>query len=967
MKKILGFLIMIAAALSAHGQSTIPAGPTNEFPTVSGGGYEKLNARDDWLNANKVGVRATTDLASGTALTIGTDYFDDFSAARTLTFSGTPSAGDTIRLSANVTSSSVVLTVPTSYRLGAVGSSTSVTLEQGNHELNWLYVDSKWWLADTAAGAIDAGDVASGTFADARIAESNVTQHEGALTISESQISDLPGQVSAGEITAGTETAVRRFSPANVKAFVDTHAGGGGDLSSTDIDTLAELNAILTDATLVDAAHNHAASDVTSGTFDDARIAQSNVKQHEGSLSITESQISDFGTYQVADADLTALAALTSTDTLYYRSGADTWSSVAIGANLTFSGGTLAASGGSGGGAAIPIFVVAASDAYDGSGADYTCDGIDDHVQIQAAIDAAAAAGGGIVQLTDGTFTTTDSIVPDDYVWLRGAGWQTVIEPNWSSGGSAVQLARTVGNPLTEFWLTDLKIDCVNASAGSYTPSVKGVFIQYQLRCLFRNLWVDESYATGIGIDFLVDSWIDQCLVTNAGRGLTGAESLGAFGGNGIGIGTGRYATESLIISNCIVRDGHNNGIMFETQTGGAVVARHMQVINSIMEGNWVGARISGVEDVTYTACRMVNSRPGGYGVFLSDDLSGTGILTKRLKIADSTIYGNTIGVSAKSGLAYEDIAFEDCDVSNNTEGYRLTAALSNWRIVGGSAKNNIQSGIDALSLTDCQIIGLEADGNGEANIKLAEAVRVVIRGGSANDSTAEVGIEIDGVSGPLTVSDLEIAGNNGHGLYLRNPNLVSIQDCEIRSNGEAGVYVTTDAASGRLRIAGNRVSNNGQGASGYTHGVVFLGSGALSNSVVEGNQVWDDQGTQTQGYGLVLNSSNRAGLIVRDNDLRGNGTGAYTSSTAGAVEQWIGNTGMNPLGSEAITVGASPYTYTAGPSPEVVYIFSGTVSDVSRGGSTVADSTGAQVTLAPNEAVTVTYSSAPTMRKDRL
>lgn len=39
--------------------------------------------------------------------------------------------------------------------------------------------------------------------------------------------------------------------------------------------------------------HAHAASDVTSGTFDDARISESSVTQHEAALTITESQISD--------------------------------------------------------------------------------------------------------------------------------------------------------------------------------------------------------------------------------------------------------------------------------------------------------------------------------------------------------------------------------------------------------------------------------------------------------------------------------------------------------------------------------------------------------------------------------------------------------------------------------------------------------------------------------------------------
>jgi len=53
--------------------------------------------------------------------------------------------------------------------------------------------------------------------------------------------------------------------------------------------------------------------------------------------------------YQPLDADLTSLAALTGTNVIYYRSVANTWSPVTIGANLTFSGGTLAATGGGGG------------------------------------------------------------------------------------------------------------------------------------------------------------------------------------------------------------------------------------------------------------------------------------------------------------------------------------------------------------------------------------------------------------------------------------------------------------------------------------------------------------------------------------------------------------------------------------------------------------------------------------------
>lgn len=53
---------------------------------------------------------------------------------------------------------------------------------------------------------------------------------------------------------------------------------------------------------------------------------------------------------QAWDADLDAIAALSGTNTLYYRSGPGAWSPVSIGSNLTFSGGTLSATGSGGGG-----------------------------------------------------------------------------------------------------------------------------------------------------------------------------------------------------------------------------------------------------------------------------------------------------------------------------------------------------------------------------------------------------------------------------------------------------------------------------------------------------------------------------------------------------------------------------------------------------------------------------------------
>jgi len=64
----------------------------------------------------------------------------------------------------------------------------------------------------------------------------------------------------------------------------------------------------------------------------------------------------DLSGYQPLDADLTAIAALTGTNTIYYRSAANTWSAVTIGTGLSFAGGTLAASGSTNPAAVLQIF-----------------------------------------------------------------------------------------------------------------------------------------------------------------------------------------------------------------------------------------------------------------------------------------------------------------------------------------------------------------------------------------------------------------------------------------------------------------------------------------------------------------------------------------------------------------------------------------------------------------------------------
>jgi hypothetical protein len=256
-------------------------------------------------------------------------------------------------------------------------------------------------IEHAVSGAIDAGDITSGTFADARIAQSNITQHQAALSITESQISDLQpylldttdtftgvltvaGSAAIDNITvdgnvisstdvngnitltpngtgevivssnltvSGTTTTVNSNEVNIADAIITLNSDEAGTPSadagleiergtSTNARFLFEeasdlwkidpgtgtLSEILTTLSTLDAdtldgidstgfalaSHVHDTADITTGTFADARVAASNVTQHQAALSVTESQISDLQNYLLDTTD-TFTGALTVT------------------------------------------------------------------------------------------------------------------------------------------------------------------------------------------------------------------------------------------------------------------------------------------------------------------------------------------------------------------------------------------------------------------------------------------------------------------------------------------------------------------------------------------------------------------------------------------------------------------------------------------------------------------------------
>ncbi len=203
---------------------------------------------------------------------------------------------------------------------------------------------------------------------------------------------------------------------------------------------------------------------------------------------------------------------------------------------------------------------------------------------------------------------------------------------------------------------------------------------------------------------------------------------------------------------------------------------------------------------------------------------------------------------------------------------------------------------------------------------------------------------------GEIQITNSRIAGNNGNGILFQSGPVNNLVSNSVIENNSAGT------------------------APGVNHGISIAAN--ASHLIINGNRIGAAfNGGNNQGSGIFITSGTSDFLVITDNDLNGNvNSGLSNGAPSGTNNLIADNPGYNPIGITAgpTTMGASPFTVTAGASKETHYVRQSATNTatVTKNGQQIASlaqsNTFYAIDLGPSESYVTTWlTTAPTFTRD--
>jgi hypothetical protein len=198
-------------------------------------------------------------------------------------------------------------------------------------------------------------------------------------------------------------------------------------------------------------------------------------------------------------------------------------------------------------------------------------------------------------------------------------------------------------NHLADCMFYNFEIDGSRVKLEEYDPHAKGLDLQFMVRATFRDLYIHDCAATGLGCDHLKDSILEGVYAMSCGRLNDGEQP----GGAGIGIGVGGWeGIERANVTDCIAHGNATNGIFFELQKDMWPPPRGLKILGCHCTGNRFGISDWGADGLVVASCLMIENEESGF------DVSGRG--TAGVAGRGGILSGCVLDANGKDGACFD-------------------------------------------------------------------------------------------------------------------------------------------------------------------------------------------------------------------------------------------------------------------------------------------------------------------------
>lgn len=327
-----------------------------------------------------------------------------------------------------------------------------------------------------------------------------------------------------------------------------------------------------------------------------------------------------------------------------------------------------------------------------------------------------AAGTGKTLYIPEGVWCIASGLaIIQSGVAIRGASRASILKVKKSVTDSLMAVFgysnTSESAPIENASFCDLTIDMSEYTLESYemwNVNQKAIFCQWMNDCKIHNVKIIGSPATAIGVDYVQNSSITDCVLENCGKYWANKTAIheGIGGCAGIGIGTGGHDDENLAISGNICDGCGQFGIFIENQGEAFNHPETSKPSRGIVISNNV---------VRKTRRHGIGVRGADTCVVDGNDIYenyGTGLFFE-LTCKDVLITGNNI---ARNGVFTEDPDDLDFNVDSNRFGVYFwpLATFTNVKISGNSIKDNYAGVVEEGTLTKVDvsdnIIGNDSD-----------------------------------------------------------------------------------------------------------------------------------------------------------------------------------------------------------------------------------------------------------------